>query len=463
MAYNPNYSPQSVPESSVLSVSGVNRLAKSLLEGHFPSVVVEGEISNLSRPASGHWYFTLKDKTAQLRCAMFAGSNKRVRFTVENGQQLTLRGRLTVYEGRGDYQLIAESMTEAGAGALQRAFELLKAKLEDEGLFSAERKQALRDDYQHIALITSRTGAAVQDLLSVFARRSPSTRLTLLPVSVQGAQAPGEIVAAIQRANKLAERLGIDALIVGRGGGSIEDLQAFNDETVARAIAASRLPICSAVGHETDFTIADFVADLRAPTPSAAAEQLSQNQEDLLTRLRQLAIRLNQLQSASLQRLAHRLDYTARRLRRPDRLLQEQAQQLDSLEARLQRGWAAQSAERGSELALLVQSLRAQSPRRRLERLSQELRSKSQRASRAVQVALQRKGAHLAQLGRSLEAMSPLSTLARGYSISFDADGHALRSIEETAPGKEISTQVGDGRIISLVTNLEKSKEQTPD
>lgn len=463
MAYNPNYSPQSVPESSVLSVSGVNRLAKSLLEGHFPSVVVEGEISNLSRPASGHWYFTLKDKTAQLRCAMFAGSNKRVRFTVENGQQLTLRGRLTVYEGRGDYQLIAESMTEAGAGALQRAFELLKAKLEDEGLFSAERKQALRDDYQHIALITSRTGAAVQDLLSVFARRSPGTRLTLLPVSVQGAQAPGEIVAAIQRANKLAERLGIDALIVGRGGGSIEDLQAFNDETVARAIAASRLPICSAVGHETDFTIADFVADLRAPTPSAAAEQLSQNQEDLLTRLRQLAIRLNQLQSASLQRLAHRLDYTARRLRRPDRLLQEQAQQLDSLEARLQRGWAAQSAERGSELALLVQSLRAQSPRRRLERLSQELRSKSQRASRAVQVALQRKGAHLAQLGRSLEAMSPLSTLARGYSISFDADGHALRSIEDTAPGKEISTQVGDGRIISLVTNLEKSKEQTPD
>lgn len=463
MAYNPNYSPQSVPESSVLSVSGVNRLAKSLLEGHFPSVVVEGEISNLSRPASGHWYFTLKDKTAQLRCAMFAGSNKRVRFTVENGQQLTLRGRLTVYEGRGDYQLIAESMTEAGAGALQRAFELLKAKLEDEGLFSAERKQALRDDYQHIALITSRTGAAVQDLLSVFARRSPSTRLTLLPVSVQGTQAPGEIVAAIQRANKLAEKLGIDALIVGRGGGSIEDLQAFNDETVARAIAASRLPICSAVGHETDFTIADFVADLRAPTPSAAAEQLSQNQEDLLTRLRQLAIRLNQLQSASLQRLAHRLDYTAKRLRRPDRLLQEQAQQLDSLEARLQRGWAAQSAERGSELALLVQSLRAQSPRRRLERLSQELRSKSQRASRAVQVALQRKGAHLAQLGRSLEAMSPLSTLARGYSISFDADGHALRSIEETAPGKEISTQVGDGRIISLVTNLEKSKAQTPD
>ena len=461
MAYNPNYNLESVPESSVLSVSGVNRLAKSLLEGHFPNIVVEGEISNLSRPASGHWYFTLKDRSAQLRCAMFAGSNKRVRFAVENGQQLTLRGRLTVYEGRGDYQLIAESMTEAGAGALQRAFELLKAKLEEEGLFNAERKRTLQDDYQHIGLITSRTGAAVQDIFSVFARRSPSTRLTLLPVSVQGAQAPAEIVTAIQRANKLADQLGIEALIVGRGGGSIEDLQAFNDEKVARAIAASSLPICSAVGHETDFTIADFVADLRAPTPSAAAEQLSQNQEDLLVRLRQLSIRLSQLQRSALQRLAHKLSSTAKRLRRPDRLVQEQAQQLDGLDARLMRGWAARSAERSNELALLAQSLRAQSPRRRLERLTQDLSGKKQRLSRAAKVALQRKGASLAQLGRSLEAISPLSTLARGYSISFDADGNALRSIEDTAPGKEISTQVGDGRIVSLVKETAKSTDKT--
>ena len=457
MLYPPKQNLESVPESSVLSVSGVNRLAKSLLEGHFPSLVVEGEVSNLSRPASGHWYFTLKDKSAQLRCAMFAGSNRRVRFAVENGQQLTLRGRLTIYEGRGDYQLIAESMTEAGAGALQRAYELLKAKLEDEGLFRADTKQTLRDDYQHIGLVTSQTGAAVQDILSVFARRSPSTRLTLLPVSVQGTQAPAEIVAAIGRANRLAEQLGVEALIVGRGGGSIEDLQAFNDERVARAIAASTLPICSAVGHETDFTIADFVADLRAPTPSAAAEQLSQNQEDLLARLKQLSTRLSQLQGASLQRLAQRLSSTAKRLRRPDRLLQEQAQQLDGLEARMLRAWAAHGAERSSQLTLLAQSLRAQSPQLRLERLTAELASKTQRLTRATKVDLQRKGASLAQLSRNLEAISPLSTLARGYSISFDAAGKALRSIEDTAEGHEISTRVNDGLIVSLVKTTKRS------
>ena len=256
---------QPVPESNVLTVSGLNRLAKSLLEGHFPAVRVEGEISNLSRPSSGHWYFTLKDQSAQLRCAMFAGNNRRVQFKADSGQQVTVRGRLSIYDGRGDYQLIVDSMEQAGAGALQRAFELLKTKLEDEGLFRADTKRPLRDDYRHIGLITSATGAAVQDIISVFCRRSPTTTLTLFPVSVQGAQAPQEIVRAIASANRLADKLGIQALIVGRGGGSIEDLQAFNEESVARAIAGSDLAICSAVGHETDFTIADFVADLRAP------------------------------------------------------------------------------------------------------------------------------------------------------------------------------------------------------
>jgi exodeoxyribonuclease VII large subunit len=319
---------QPVPESNVLTVSGLNRLAKSLLEGHFPAVRVEGEISNLSRPSSGHWYFTLKDQSAQLRCAMFAGNNRRVQFKADSGQQVTVRGRLSIYEGRG-------------AGALQRAFELLKTKLEDEGLFRADTKRPLRDDYRHIGLITSATGAAVQDIISVFGRRSPTTTLTLFPVSVQGAQAPQEIVRAIASANRLADKLGIQALIVGRGGGSIEDLQAFNEESVARAIAGSDLATCSAVGHETDFTIADFVADLRAPTPSAAAELLSQNQEDQLQLLTAAKARLLSLIQTQLQASTKQLTWLARSLKRPDRLLQEQSQHLDRLESQLKRAWRA--------------------------------------------------------------------------------------------------------------------------
>ncbi|MGY8786105.1 MAG: exodeoxyribonuclease VII large subunit, partial [Pseudomonadales bacterium] len=265
---------------NILSVSGLNSMARSLLESNFPAVIVEGEISNLAVPSSGHWYLTLKDKSSQIRCAMFVNRNRMVRFKPENGKQIIVRGRLSIYEGRGDYQLILDGMEEAGDGALQRAFEQLKRKLHDEGLFADENKQQMQSHYQHIGVITSATGAAVQDILSVFARRFPATRITLLPVVVQGAGAANEIVNAIERANALAEKLGLQALIVGRGGGSLEDLQAFNEEPLARAISASELPICSAVGHEVDFTIADFVADLRAPTPSAAAELLSPNQED---------------------------------------------------------------------------------------------------------------------------------------------------------------------------------------
>ena len=215
---------------NILSVSGLNSMARSLLESNFPAVIVEGEISNLAVPSSGHWYLTLKDKSSQIRCAMFVNRNRMVRFKPENGKQIIVRGRLSIYEGRGDYQLILDGMEEAGDGALQRAFEQLKRKLHDEGLFADENKQQMQSHYQHIGVITSATGAAVQDILSVFARRFPATRITLLPVVVQGAAAANEIVNAIERANALAEKLGLQALIVGRGGGSLEDLQAFNEE-----------------------------------------------------------------------------------------------------------------------------------------------------------------------------------------------------------------------------------------
>jgi exodeoxyribonuclease VII large subunit len=226
---------------NILSVSSLNRMARSLLESNFPAVIVEGEISNLALPSSGHWYLTLKDKSSQIRCAMFINRNRMVRFKPQNGNQIIVRGRLSIYEGRGDYQLLLDGMEEAGDGALQRAFEQLKAKLLGEGLFADTQKQTMLSHYRHVGVITSATGAAIQDILSVFARRFPATRITLLPVAVQGRDAADEIVSAIQLANKLTEKLGIEALIIGRGGGSLEDLQAFNEERVARAIFASDL------------------------------------------------------------------------------------------------------------------------------------------------------------------------------------------------------------------------------
>ena len=322
---------------NILSVSSLNRMARSLLESNFPAVIVEGEISNLALPSSGHWYLTLKDKSSQIRCAMFVNRNRMVRFKPQNGNQIIVRGRLSIYEGRGDYQLLLDGMEEAGDGALQRAFEQLKAKLLGEGLFADTQKQTMLSHYRHVGVITSATGAAIQDILSVFARRFPATRITLLPVAVQGRDAADEIVSAIQLANKLTEKLGIEALIIGRGGGSLEDLQAFNEERVARAIFASGLPICSAVGHEVDFTIADFVADLRAPTPSAAAEQLSPDQAEYF----ELLITYNtQFQSAiklAIRQGTQRLVWIAKQLKHPDRRLQEQAQNLDRLDLRLRK------------------------------------------------------------------------------------------------------------------------------
>lgn len=268
------------PNRDVLSVSQLNRRAKMLLETQLPLLWIEGEISNLSQPSSGHWYFTLKDSAAQIRCAMFKGRNSRVRFAAQHGQQVLVRAKVSLYEGRGDYQLIVEHMEEAGIGALQRAFDELKYKLEQEGLFLEEHKKPLPTQPKRVALITSPTGAAVQDMVSVFARRYPLIDLVILPVAVQGVEAPAQIARAINMACRMRN---IEAIIVGRGGGSLEDLWAFNEEVVARAIFASKIPLVSAVGHETDFTIADFVADSRAPTPSAAAELLSPDREEILS------------------------------------------------------------------------------------------------------------------------------------------------------------------------------------
>jgi exodeoxyribonuclease VII large subunit len=429
-------------------------MAKNLLESNFPAVIVEGEISNLAQPGSGHWYLTLKDKTSQIRCAMFVNRNRSVGFKPENGNQVIIKGRLSIYEGRGDYQLIVDSMEEAGDGALRRAFEELKAKLAAEGLFNEENKQEVNSQYRHIGVVTSPTGAALQDILSVMARRFPATEITLLPVSVQGKDAVGEIVTAIQTANKHHEKLGIEALIVGRGGGSLEDLQAFNEETVARAIYASELPICSAVGHEIDFSIADFVADLRAPTPSAAAELMSPDQQEYIELSSGYLQQLRSGIRKTVQQANQQLLWLIKQLKHPDRRLQEQAQNLDQLELRMRRALNNRLTVQKSELNQLGRSLLASSPVQELRKSSLKLGNIRSRLYRSTTVYIQSRQSTVAALGRSLDSVSPLNTLARGYSISHDETGKLLRNVDSVKPGDEILTRLANGTLKSTITDV---------
>ena len=436
----------------VLSVSSLNQMAKSLLEGHFSQVAVEGEISNFANPASGHWYFTLKDQKSQVRCAMFAGRNRLVRFSPKNGDQLIVRGQLSIYPNRGDYQLIVSQMEEVGDGALRRAFEQLKQRLQAEGLFDQRHKKEILEGYHHVGLITSATGAAVRDMVSVFGRRFPATRLTVFPVAVQGPEAPGEISSALALANTLTDTLGVQALIVGRGGGSLEDLQAFNEESVARAIFASELPVVSAVGHEIDFTIADLVADLRAPTPSAAAELLSPDQLDSLEQLQGLLQRFSNLAGQSLTWRKERLGWMARRLRRPDRRLQDHAQTLDRLELQLKRVLRNRLQQAAALLALQQRALIAVSPAQKLSQQRTQLTALSQRLAHSGRRHLDQGREQLASLSRNLNAVSPLAVLDRGFSISLTESSQVVRQTTDVAPGQTLVTRLADGTVHSSVT-----------
>jgi len=446
--------PSADQQETVLSVSNLNKMARGLLESNFPAVAVKGEISNLATPASGHWYLTLKDKTSQLRCAMFAGRNRFVRFKPQNGNQIIVWGKLSIYEGRGDYQLIVDSMEEAGDGALRRAFEDLKRKLQAEGLFSEEHKQEIYSYYDHIGVITSSSGAVIQDILSVFERRFPATKITLFPVAVQGADAPGEIIRAIELANQHQQKLGIEALIVGRGGGSLEDLQAFNEESVARAIFYSELPITSAVGHEVDFTIADFVADLRAPTPSAAAEQMSPHQAEYFDTFVAYRENLASKLRAILSQATQNLHWLAKQLKRPDRRLQEHAQNLDRLENQLQLAILNQIALQNLELKHLHQGMLSNSPINRINVLSVHLQKTAENINQSITKAINRTQSQLAELSRSLSTVSPLNTLARGYSITYDDNGQVIRSAGTVKTGSTIVSRLEKGNIESTVKSI---------
>ncbi|MDI1300777.1 MAG: exodeoxyribonuclease VII large subunit [bacterium] len=441
----------------ILSVSLLNEQVRDLLENSFVNLWVEGEISNLSQPSSGHLYFTLKDAGAQIRAAMFRGNNRFLKFTPKNGQQVLLKARISLYAPRGDYQLIVEHIEEAGLGALRRAYDELRLRLQAEGLFEAARKRPLPGTPQHIAVITSATGAAVRDIISVLGRRFPGLPVTVIPVPVQGREAAPAIVRAIALANAQKD---FDVILLARGGGSLEDLWAFNEEIVARAIAGSRLVVVSGVGHETDFTIADFVADLRAPTPSAAAELLSPDGEDLLDSFEGFEILLVRALRTRLARLTQQVVHLRMRLRHPGQRLQDLAQKLDDLESRLQRAQQHILRERLVKWQNLVARLRGRQPGQQLPALQQRIAALDLRLGRAMSQQIREQQTQLQHLAERAQLASPLAILARGYAV-VETGGSILRSVAAVKPGDNIRVRLSDGILAASVTRTVTATEKT--
>lgn len=437
-------------QQHILTPSQLNTLARDLLEGAFSLVLVEGEIGNLSRPGSGHLYFTLKDARAQVRCALFKPKSQWLRFVPREGLRVLARGRLTLYEARGDYQLVLDSMEEAGEGALRRALDELKARLQAEGLFDAARKRALPAWPRRLAVLTSPSGAVIRDIVSVLRRRFPLVELDVLPVPVQGDTAAAQILTMLQRAIDCAR---YDVILLARGGGSLEDLWAFNDEALARAIAASTVPIVSAIGHETDFSLSDFAADLRAPTPSAAAELLVPERKALLAHTAALHGRLTNLQQHALRERSQRADRAFLRLQalRPQARLAALAQRARQAHARLGNAMQRRLERERASLRHADSVLRASDPRRRIERLRERLASFGGRPQALLAYRLQHEALRLRGLVRSLHAISPLATVARGYSILQHHDGRIVRSIGDAAVGEVLDARLPDGHLSILV------------
>lgn len=444
--------------SGIFTVSRLNQTVRLLLEQEMGQVWISGEISNFTQPASGHWYFTLKDDSAQVRCAMFRNSNRRVTFRPQHGQQVLVRANITLYEPRGDYQIIVESMQPAGEGLLQQRYEQLKQRLAAEGLFDQSLKKPLPSPARQVGVITSKTGAALHDVLHVLQRRDPSLPVVIYPTAVQGEDAPGQIVRAIELANRRNE---CDVLIVGRGGGSLEDLWSFNDERVARAIFASRIPVVSAVGHETDVTIADFVADLRAPTPSAAAEIVSRNQLELLRQIQSQQQRLEMAMDYFLAsnnqrftRLHHRLQQQHPQLR-----LARQQTELVRLKQRLDTAVDARLRRASLQQQRLSQRLSQHTPLPRIHRMQTRLQQHEYRLSQIVSARLGASRERFATLAAHLEAVSPLATLARGYSVTQAQDGKLLKQTQQIKPGDTLTTRLADGIVESQVTAIAPVKK----
>jgi exodeoxyribonuclease VII large subunit len=443
---NPTATGEARQAREVLTPSQLNTLARDLLEGSFPLIWVEGELSGVTRPGSGHLYFCLKDARAQVRCAMFKPKSTWLKFIPREGMRVLARGRLTLYEARGEYQLVLDHMEEAGEGALRRAFEELRAKLTAEGLFESARKRPLPAHPRRLGVLTSPSGAAVRDVLSVLARRYPLLHVDILPVLVQGASAAAQITSMLRRASASGR---YDVLLLTRGGGSLEDLWPFNDEQLTRAIVASAVPVISAVGHETDFSLADFAADLRAPTPSAAAELLAPSQDDLARRLRTLDARIRNHQRQQLRAAMQRADRAALRLQalRPQARLQLLRRRQEDGLRRLTAAWQQRIAADRARLRHADAVLRAAHPQRRLSRLRERLAAVASRPQAAIGRRLANDAMRLRGLARSLQAVSPLATVARGYAILQQPDGRVVRSVADAATGDVLDARLGDGSL----------------
>ncbi|CDG97496.1 exonuclease VII, large subunit [Xenorhabdus bovienii str. puntauvense] len=445
--------------TGIFSVSRLNQTVRQLLELEMGRIWLSAEISNFSQPSSGHWYFTLKDERAQIRAAMFRSSNLRATFRPQNGQQVLVRAQITLYEPRGDYQLIVGSIQPAGDGLLQQQFEVLKQKLTSEGLFDSIHKKPLPSPAKRLGVITSASGAALHDILNILKRRDPSLPIIIYPTAVQGAEAPLQIIRAIELAN---DRQECDVLIVGRGGGSLEDLWCFNDEQVARAIFQSRIPIVSAVGHETDVTIADFIADLRAPTPSAAAELVSRNQIELLRQVQSLQQRLEMAMDyffAQKLRIFNTLQHQLQQ-QRPDLRLARQQNKLVELRQKLVDSFLRCLKQHSLSHEKLNLRLLQTNPDQQIRHDSQQIQQYDFRLKQAIERQLGHYREKFAVSCSQLNAVSPLATLQRGYSISETSDGTLLKETKQVKVGDTLNTRLQDGWVKSQVIQVKRQTKR---
>lgn len=441
----------------VYTVTRLNREVRAVLEGSFPPLWVQGEISNLAKPGSGHLYFSLKDAHSQVRCAMFRGRGRLLKFAPENGMEVLIRAQISLYEGRGEFQLVAEQMEPAGVGALQLAFEQLKERLQGEGLFDPARKRAVPGFPRCIGVITSPSGAAIRDILHVLGRRYRGAGVVIYPVAVQGAESAPMIVAAIGTAARRAE---CDVLILARGGGSLEDLWSFNDERVARAVFHSAIPVVTGVGHETDFTIADFVADQRAPTPSAAAELASPNQTRLAMKLENYRSRISACVYRYLDNYRKALEACSRRLPDPVKRLQNISQRLDEINLRMIRDVQGYIRLKRSEVSKLHAEIKRFNPVQRMQRYADRNKSLSGRLATLMRYRIHDARERLDRNARYLHAVSPLATLDRGYAIVTEPEsGAPLTDVGRLSAGKPVRTRLSNGYFNATITGVVKNEQ----
>lgn len=444
----------------IISVGELNRSAKAILESNFSSVSVLGEISNLAQPSSGHIYFTLKDAEGSIRCAMFKNQKMRMNFNPENGDQCVLKGQVSLYAARGDYQLIVRHMQPAGVGNLMQQFEELKQKLDKEGLFDPLRKQDIPFPPKHIGVITSASTAALQDIISTIKRRAPASEVTLSPAMVQGDTAPRSIIKALDLILLFNETASnpIDTVVMTRGGGSIEDLWAFNNEDLAREIYDFPVPIISGVGHEIDFTIADFVADMRAPTPTAAAELVTEFQFQLNDRLQEINIGLINGFDDVIQINKQRLDLLESNLKSPQVILNEQKQKLHNIELRLKQSLEKSFLSSKQRLALLNQSLTEKNPYKIIRDLLKDVDVLSKEMIKSFSYLITNKSKLLEKINSNLNAYSPLAVLDRGYAIVQNSAGQAIKNSQEIKNGELITTRLSSGSFESKIGVIKHEK-----